>query len=106
VDGVAAKKGNATYSVENHGGPGTELKGLLSYLFISDRQGCKCNSRMRMMNQWGCDRCEKRIDEIVGWLREEAEIRRIPFLESGARAIVMAAIAIARRKQAAEEMTM
>ena len=49
------------------------------------------------MDQWGCDKCEERIDEIVGWLREEATKRRLPFIDAVGRMIVKRAIKIARK---------
>jgi predicted Fe-S protein YdhL (DUF1289 family) len=48
------------------------------------------------MNHWGCDECERRLDEIVGWLREEAQNRGLPFIEAGARMAVRLAIRKAR----------
>ena len=78
-------------------GPGTELKKLLSRIGFKASPGCKCNSRMIQMNMWGCDECERKLDEIVGWLREEASARRLPFLETIARLLVNRAISSARR---------
>jgi len=51
------------------------------------------------MDQWGCDKCEERIDEIVGWLREEAAKRQLPFVDMAGRILVKRAIKNARRKQ-------
>jgi hypothetical protein len=41
--------------------------------------------------------CERNIDTIVGWLREEAEKRRLPFVDAVGRMIVRRAIARYRR---------
>lgn len=80
-------------------GPGTELKKLLKMFGLPDRPGCKCNKRAQLMDKWGVDECSKpeKITEIVGWLREEAEKRRLPFVEWGARVIVKRAIRNARK---------
>jgi hypothetical protein len=37
--------------------------------------GCNCKARIRLMNQWGLARCRERVDEIAGWLEEEAKQR-------------------------------
>lgn len=54
------------------------------------------------MDAWGCDECEQRIDEIVGWLREEAGKRGLPFLDIAGRMLVKRAIRNARRAAAAK----
>ena len=41
--------------------------------------------------------CEANIDTIVGWLREQAEARGLPFLEIAAKMLVRRAIRNARR---------
>lgn len=52
------------------------------------------------MDAMGCDWCEAHIHEIVGWLREEAQARGLPFIDAAARMLVRRAIANARRKSA------
>lgn len=49
------------------------------------------------MNLWGADECERRVDEIVGWLREEATERGVPFVSAVAAIIVRMAIKRARK---------
>lgn len=80
------------------GGPGTELKKLLKWFGLVAQSGCSCNERARLMNEWGPDGCEERIDEIVGWLREEAASRNLPFVDAAGRVLVRRAIANARRR--------
>lgn len=82
-------------------GPGTELKALLKKVGINASPNCSCNARARKMNEmeqkepgW----CEAHIDEIVGWLREEATKRKLPFIDAAGRLLVRRAIANARRK--------
>lgn len=77
-------------------GPGCHLKRLLAWAFIKPRPGCRCTERAAQMDSWGPDECERRMDEIVGWLREEAEERGLPFVTAAASAAVSAAIAMAR----------
>lgn len=78
-------------------GPGTELKKLLAAVGIVSDENCQCNKRAKLMNIWGCDECERRIDEIVGWLHEEASARGLPFIDAAGRVLVHRAIANARR---------
>lgn len=81
--------------------PGTELKALLAKIGITASPDCKCNSRAAYMDQMGCDWCEANIEEIVGWLRESAQERGLPFLDVAGRVLVRRAIANARRKEQA-----
>lgn len=81
--------------------PGTALTALLSRIGITYTPDCPCRSRAAIMDAWGCDECERRIDEIVGWLREEADKRGLPFLDAAGRMLVRRAIKNAR-KQAGE----
>jgi hypothetical protein len=96
-----AKENELTVSV-NHG-PGTELKALLAgwpFRIVSSPD-CKCNARARYMDEKGCDWCEspEGMAEIMGFLREAAEERGLPFLDLPARLLVKRAIHNARRKE-------
>jgi hypothetical protein len=77
--------------------PGTALKALLSWLRIDVGKGCACKNRAAQMDRWGCDECERRIEQIVGWLREEAGKRRLPFANVMGRMLVRLAIRNARK---------
>lgn len=79
------------------GGPGTELKRILSKFGIKATPTCKCNSRAIQMDRWGADVCEERIEEIVNWLREEAASRNLPFVNKLAKILVRQAISNARK---------
>lgn len=81
-------------------GPGVELKKLLKRIGITATPNCSCNARARKMDEeearepgW----CEAHIDDIVGWLREEATKRGLPFLDVAGRILVRRAIANARK---------
>jgi hypothetical protein len=81
-------------------GPGTELKALLARVGIVAAPDCSCNARAAEMDRreqetpgW----CEANIDTIVGWLREQAEARGLPFLDVAGRVLVRRAISNARR---------
>jgi hypothetical protein len=82
------------------GGPGTELTELLALAGVVAQRGCKCKERAREMDDnefrqpgW----CEANIETIVGWLREEATKRKLPFVDVAGRLLVKRAIRNARR---------
>jgi hypothetical protein len=81
-----------------HRGPGTELHKLLAFFGVHMRAGCSCRGRMVQMNKWGCDGCEEHLEEIVGWLREEAAARKLPYLDVAGKMLVRLAISNARRE--------
>jgi len=62
-------------------GPGTVLHRLLESIGIESLPSCPCLKRKAIMDQWGWDECQKteRIDEIMGWLAEEASLRGLLF---------------------------
>ena len=92
------KADNVPIIYYDKGGPGTELKKLLSKIGIKAKPNCSCNARAKQMDLWGCDECEKRIDEIVGWLREEANKRKLPFIDYAGKMLIKRAIKNARNK--------
>jgi hypothetical protein len=77
-------------------GPGTELKKLLRLVGIADLPNCSCNAHAAQMDAWGADECEARLDEIVGWLEQEAGNRGLPFVRFAAQKVVKLAIRRAR----------
>lgn len=83
-----------------HAGPGTELKKLLSLVGITASPTCSCNARARQMDELGCEWCEENLDLIVGWLRQEATNRGLPFLDVAGRVLVKRAIRQARKHAA------
>jgi len=79
-------------------GPGTELKRLLGRLGIRANEACLCDQRAMLMDEEGASWCRENIDVIVGWLREEAERRKLLFWDKGAKLIVLRAIHNAEKK--------
>lgn len=77
---------------ENPNGPGTILSNMISSLGIKSSPTCSCKQHALEMNEKGIEWCEKNIDTIVGWLKEESSKRKIPFIESLAVLIVKRAI--------------
>jgi hypothetical protein len=51
------------------------------------------------MDAWGVDEAARpeRIEQVVGWLREEAAKRGLPFLDAAGRLLIKRAISNARR---------
>jgi hypothetical protein len=78
-------------------GPGTQLKSLLARIGLTASPDCSCNARAAEMDRQGVEWCDANLDTIVGWLREQAEARGLPFLDIAGRMLVRRAIANARR---------
>ena len=77
------------------GGPGTEIKKILSRIGIEAKRGCKCNDRSRHIDYmesiepgW----TERNIENILDWMQEEAKKRKLPFVRAGAKLLVKLAI--------------
>ena len=68
-------------------------------LGLAPVEGCKCKGRARKMDEWGPDICEDRINEIVGWMEEEARKRKKWFVRWPAKTVVLLAIKKARKAQ-------
>lgn len=82
-------------------GPGTELKAILKdWLGVTATPTCPCNAHAIQMDMWGPDECERRIEEIVDWLGEEAGRRKVPFVRFAAKKMVLLAISRARKAAA------
>lgn len=96
------RNGRPAIVVPRPGGPGTELKKLLAKIGIHATEACSCSARARIMDDREASEpgwCAANLDEIVGWLREEATKRQLPFIEAGARLLVKRAIANAKKKR-------
>jgi len=83
------------------GGPGTELKKILSGwpFYITASADCSCNQVAALMDEWGADECEtsQKSDYVLAALRENAMRRGLPFLDIAGRLLVKRAIANSRR---------
>lgn len=86
----------------NPAGPGSQLKKLLSKVGIRSSATCSCNARAKKMDEMGIEWCEQNIAEIVGWLKEEATKRKLPFLSFPAKVMVQRAIKIAKKARDAQ----
>ena len=57
-------------------GPGCQLRRTLSW-FVRDDGKCGCTEYAAQMDVWGSDGCERRMDEIVAHLVEQAAKRSV-----------------------------
>jgi hypothetical protein len=80
-------------------GPGTELKKLLAKIGIKATPTCSCNKRAQVMDEKGVQWCKDNIDTIVGWLREEATKRKLPFVDMAGKMLVKRAISLAEKAE-------
>jgi hypothetical protein len=81
------------------GGPGTELKRLIKKWLRIDPAACStCGQRAAEMDRRGPAWCCENLDRIVGWLEEAARDRKLPFVKSFAKLLILKAIRTAKRK--------
>lgn len=85
-------------TLESHPyGTGTILSNMLSMIGIKSAPNCSCKQRAIIMNEKGPDWCEENLDTIIGWLKEEAGKRKLPFIETVARMLVNRSISMAKK---------
>lgn len=90
-------------TLEDHpDGPGTILSKMLSKIGIHSTPNCSCRRRAMEMNTRGPDWCAENIDMIVGWLREESEKRKLPFVDFAGKLLIQRAIKISRKNLKAQ----
>lgn len=82
---------------ENPNGPGTQLSKMIKSLGIHMSDSCSCRRHAINMNQKGNDWCEQNIDTVVGWLRQEAKRRGLPFVDMVGKVMVKRAIKKSRK---------
>lgn len=78
---------------------GTELKALLKTIGIVASPTCSCNARAKTMDEKGCQWVLDNEDAVVGWLREEAQKRGLPFVDLAGRQLIRLAVKRARKKR-------
>jgi hypothetical protein len=78
-------------------GPGTILSKMLAKVGIKSTPNCSCRRRAMEMNTRGPDWCAENIDTIVGWLREESEKRKLPFVDFAGKLLIQRAIKISKK---------
>jgi len=79
-------------------GPGDYLHdAILRWFGESPTAECQCHSRIAQMNAWGPTGCREHLDEIVGWLVDEAQrrgwrIAKLPVVRWSIKRFVLSAI--------------
>lgn len=86
-----------TLEQQDPNGPGTKLSEMLEKIGIKSTPNCSCKARAKMMNEKGYEWCEQNIDTIVGWLKEEAQKRKLPFIDMAGKIIVKRAISLSKK---------
>lgn len=86
----------------NH--PGTVMSKMIKSLGITMTDNCSCKAHAIEMNTKGNDWCEQNIDTIVGWLRDEAKRRNLPFIDAIGKLLVNRAIKKSRKLLANESV--
>lgn len=81
-----------------YNGPGQELRELLKKIGIKATPTCKCAIHALEMDVRGPDWCASNMETILGWLREEARKRKLPFNHLLAGLMVKRAIRTHRKK--------
>ncbi len=84
----------------NH--PGTVLSKMIKSVGIQMTDSCSCKRHALEMNEKGNDWCEQNIDTIVGWLRDEAKRRNLPFMDAIGKLLIGRAIKKSRKLLANE----
>lgn len=79
-------------------GPGTELKKMLAKIGIEASPTCTCNAKAQIMNFHGPRWCRDNLDTVVGWLRDEAHKRGLPFMDAAGRILIKTAIRRAEKR--------
>ena len=78
-------------------GPGTILASMFSAIGIKSTPTCSCRRHALEMNKNGIEWCEENVSTICGWLKEECEKRKIPYVDTVARMVVNIAINKAKK---------
>lgn len=87
---------------EDPHGPGTILAQMIKSVGIQMTENCSCRRHAIEMNKQGNDWCEKNMDTIVGWLRDESKRRKLPFIDAIGKLVVGRAIKKSRKLLANE----
>lgn len=82
---------------EDPNGPGTVLSKMIKSMGIVMSDSCSCRRHAIEMNTKGNDWCEQNMDTIVGWLREEANRRGLPFVDMIGKLMVGRAVKKSRK---------
>lgn len=99
-DEITVDTSHPAYPATKKFGTGSHLKALLGRIGINAKEGCSCDKRACIMDANGPAWCLENLPQIVGWLRDEAKARRLPFHDGAAGQLVKYAV---RQAQKAEK---
>ena len=86
-------------------GVGTALKSMLSKIGIQSTPTCSCNYRASEMDRLGYDWCINNRETIIGWLKEEADKRKLPFSKTAVLGVLYVAERMGLRQIRRNECT-
>jgi hypothetical protein len=78
-------------------GAGTAMKGMLKRIGITSSPTCRCNARARDMDAKGLQWVRDNIETVSGWLKEEADKRKLPYVDLAGKTLIRLAIRTAER---------
>lgn len=78
-------------------GPGSILASMFSAIGIKSSPTCSCKRHALEMNRKGIEWCEDNMDTILGWLKDECEKRKIPWVQAVAKTVVNRAISKSKK---------
>lgn len=89
----------------NRCGCGQSLKASLKMIGIEASEGCSCNAMAAQMDDWGPDLCREKLNEILDWLKSQAEARNMGhlFIRPAVKLMVLRAIKHAEKQAKAGE---
>lgn len=87
----------------NRCGCGQSLKASLKMIGIEATENCPCNAMAAKMDEWGPELCRQNIEEILDWLKTQAESRNMGhlYIRPAVRLMVMRAIKHAEKQMKA-----
>ena len=92
-DQITVDEKHPAYPSVRAGGVGSELSRILAKFFIQPQPGCNCAKNQRLMDEKGPEWVKANRETVVGWLREEAKSRGLPFFDAIGHALVARALA-------------
>lgn len=98
-DNITVDTLHPSYPASRKNGTGSILKSLLKKIGIQATEGCSCDKRACLMDANGPDWCLQNLEQIVGWLRDEASTRGLPFHDGAAGQLVKYAAWQARKAE-------
>jgi predicted DNA-binding protein len=71
-----------------HSSPGDSLNHYLVEFGMNIEKDCNCTTWVDIMNAWGVALCREKSDQVLMWLRHEAETRKLQFDSAVAKQLI------------------